>query len=224
MRSLEKERLDSPDAPKEDIYASLDFMVFVNRFFGGQRAILDFLEKNTAPSEFTVLDLGSGSGDIAFAITQWAKTQGKKVKITALDINPHCLEYSRSHFPSKNINFLNHSAFDLESLGTFDFIISSMFFHHLKNDEIMILLKKMSQYSRIGFIINDLYRSKRSILAAFVLSLFSFRKIVVNDATLSVKRAFKIKDFDHIRQKTSINLIIKRKPIFRIVAYAQHSH
>ena len=67
-----------------------------------------------------------------------------------------------------------------------------MFFHHLTDEDIVRFLKLMSQNSRHGFIVNDLYRGYLNYWGAYLLGVFSFRPIVFNDAKLSVKRAFKV--------------------------------
>lgn len=192
-------------------------MVFVNAFFGGTRVVLDYFEKNPTPQKFTVLDLGSGGGDIPFALTQWAAKHGKEVWVTAVDLNPHCQTYANARFASPYIHFLKRSAFEVENLGTFDYIVSSMFFHHLKDEEIVELLKRIHGQSRRGFMINDLYRCRRNYLAAILLSGLTFNKIIYNDAALSVSRAFKEKDLVDYRQRSGIFFEIERKPLFRIV-------
>jgi len=87
-RSLELEVLDDPNVPPEELLAALNFMAWVNRRLGGTQAILDFFEKNPTPQEFSVLDLGFGAGDIPYALVEWAKSKGKKVSVTAIDLNP----------------------------------------------------------------------------------------------------------------------------------------
>ncbi len=216
-RSTEKELLDDLEIRPEDILASLNFMTQVNCLFGGVQAILDYLESCQTPEKFSVLDIGCGAGDIPHEIVAWAKKKGKKVSITAIDLNPLCVTYAERHYPDPEISFLRHSAFEIESLGTFDFITSSMFFHHLSDEEIVKLLKLMKQQSRYGFIVNDLYRNAWNYLGAYILGVFSFRAIVFNDAKLSVKRAFREVDFFRYREQSGISdLKIERKPVFRI--------
>lgn len=62
--------LDDLGTSAQAIHNSLDFMCFVNAFFGGARVVSDYFNKNKTPAKFTVLDVGSGGGDIPFALTQ----------------------------------------------------------------------------------------------------------------------------------------------------------
>ncbi len=216
-RSAQLEMLDDSRTPEAQIRQSLDFMRFVNVFFGGTRAVLDYFDGVKTPARFSVLDLGSGGGDIPFELARWAAKKGKKIYVTAIDLNPYCLTYAGERFASPSIRFLNRSAFDFETLGSFDYIISSMFFHHLSEEEIVTLLKRIDVHSRRGFLVNDLLRSRLHYAGTSLVSFFTFKKILFNDARLSVRRGFKEKDLARYREKTGIPFEIKRKPFFRIL-------
>ena len=90
VRSTELEILDNPDISRKSVLDSLNFMVWVNRYFGGTAVILNYFKENLTQDKFSVLDLGSGSGDIPQALSMWSKKNGKSIKITALDTNPIC--------------------------------------------------------------------------------------------------------------------------------------
>lgn len=216
-RSSEPEMLDDLMTSEAQIRDSLDFMRFVNAFFGGKDAVLGYFEAIKTPASFSVLDLGSGGGDIPYALTRWAAQKSKQISVTAVELNPYCLAYAREKFSSSSIRFLKCSAFDLETLGDFDYIISSMFFHHLSEDEIITLLKRINGHSRRGFLVNDLFRSHLHYAGACLASFFMFKKILFNDARLSVSRGFREEDLALYRDKTGIPFEIKRKPLFRIL-------
>lgn len=218
-RSDKNEILDSPSMSKRDLIYSLRFMEFVNRNFGGIQAVLDQFDPNLTPESFTVLDVATGSGDMARALSLWGQKHQKKISITAIDLNEDCLHYARVHNNEANILYLKHSAFEIESLGEFDYTVSSMFFHHLTDVEIQDMLNKMLAVSRRGIVVNDLHRSFMGVVSAFVLSLLSFRWVVIHDATLSVMRAFKKNELEDMIQGVSQSSIkVFTKPWFRLVA------
>lgn len=217
LRSLEPELFDEESLSREEIRSSLDFMVFVNRRFGGMRAVLRFLERAEPPAEFSVLDIGTGSGDIPNAVARWAEKRGRRARVTAIDKNPLCLEYAERRFGSPQIRFVRHSAFDIESLGQFDYVTSSMFFHHLNDGEIVALLKAVARCARLGFIVNDLCRGYAGLWGAALLSRLTLKPIVINDAALSIRRAFRTEDFTRYLALAGINgAKIERPPFFRI--------
>lgn len=216
-RSLKEELLDDPRTPPERVRESLGFMAGVNRFFGGTRVVLDYFEETCREESFTVLDLGTGSGDIPQALARWARRRGRRADVTALDTNPVCIEYARKHFPSTDVRYLETSAFQLDQLQRFDYIISSMFFHHLPDERIVELLKMMRRNCHKGFIINDLYRSILPYAGATILGVLSMKPIIFNDGRLSVARAFRRGDLERYRRMTGFpELKIERKSIGRI--------
>ncbi len=216
-RFLGPELLDRDNVPEPKQRAAFAFMRFINRFFGGTRVILDYFASHPIPECFSVLDLGSGGGDIPYALSHWAQAQGKKVEITAIDLNPFCVEYARENFKRPSVWYTQASAFDFESLGKFDYITASMFYHHLTDEDIVRLMILVNRRARRGFIVNDLYRSWPAYCGAVALAAPTFQHINLNDAPLSVKRAFKEKDFETYRQLANIpNAKIERKPVFRI--------
>ena len=217
-RSLESEELDDPRTPAEDVEASLDFMVWVNRYLGGTKVILDFFEKVSASDHYSILDLGTGSGDIPYALARWADRRSKRIEITALDINPICLNYAQKRFSLPNIRYLRFNAMEFEKLGSFDYVVSSMFFHHLTDAQIVSILRAVHRNVRRGFIINDLERGFLPYWGAALLSCASRREIVRKDATLSVKRGFKRKDFHRYAEEAGLQgLRVGSQPFFRMV-------
>jgi ubiquinone/menaquinone biosynthesis C-methylase UbiE len=219
-RSSETEILDGPGMSERELCASLDFMGLVNRFFGGARTILRFLEEARPPERFSVLDIGSGGGDIAAAVADWAGATGRSVSVTALDTNPYCLRYASRRNTRSGIRYLEHSAFDIEALGSFDYVMSSMFFHHLSDAQIVALLGAMARQGRRGFIVNDLLRSPAAHLGATALSALSLDKTVFHDARLSVLRAFVPADFERYRRLAGLcDARVERRPIFRLALF-----
>ena len=41
-----------------------------------------------------MLDVGTGGGDIPFSLVRWAEKRGKRVSVTAIDLNEHCRAYA----------------------------------------------------------------------------------------------------------------------------------
>ncbi len=217
-RSQEHELLDSPLVDPSELLESLNFMRQVNELFGGRKTILDyFASQKDLPDSFTVLDIGCGGGDIPFALVKWAAAQGKKATVTAIDSQQLCVAYAAEHFSSLDILYLDHSAFDIDRLGKFDYVMSSMFFHHLSDKEIVELLGLMKKTARRGWIVNDLHRNMLNYAGAWFLGFFSGQPMIFNDAKLSVARSFQKQDLERYRALAGIpGASIRRRPVFRI--------
>lgn len=224
QRSLQREVLDEQNVGIEKIIPSLRFMRWVNRWLGGADAVLDCFDHTPGLGrEFTVLDLGTGSGDIPLAIQRWAKKRKRTVQITAIDSNPRLIEYAQKHSAHPHIRYLCHSAFELEQLGLFDYITASMFFHHLPDERIVELLEKMFQNCRRGFLVNDLYRHPIAYCVVALLTALSFDPVLFHDAKLSVRRGFREADALNYREWSGIDqLRIKQRPGFRLTMSCRH--
>ena len=51
-------------------------------------------------TDFSVLDVGHGGGDLLRAIARWADQRGLKVKLSGIDENPRSAVAARSATPS----------------------------------------------------------------------------------------------------------------------------
>jgi 2-polyprenyl-3-methyl-5-hydroxy-6-metoxy-1,4-benzoquinol methylase len=222
-RALQMEILDEPEAGLEKLRSSLRFMEWTNRWLGGAGPILDFFEQRVGAEKCTVLDLGTGGGDIPFVLAKWADENGKRMDITAIDIHSACLEYARGRHQHPRIRYVRHSAFDFEELGQFDYIIASMFFHHLPDEKIVELLQKMFQHARRGFIVNDLYRHPVAYWGVALLSAMTLDPVVFHDARLSVKRGFREEDAHNYRDWSGVDgMRIEQRPGFRLTMSYHH--
>jgi hypothetical protein len=73
----------------------------------------------------------------------------------------------------------------------FDAVMCSLFLHHMKEDEAVLLLTKMRQAARRIVLVNDLLRSDRGVWLVYLASRLVTSSAVVHvDATRSVRAAF----------------------------------
>ena len=90
-RSQEKEMMDFPDNPKQVLDEDLRNLRILNRYLGGCRSVMQGLDRLVGAgklSRFSLLDVGTGSGDIPALITNWAQQRGIKASIVALEPEP----------------------------------------------------------------------------------------------------------------------------------------
>ena len=90
-RSQQQEMMDFPDNPKEVLDEDLRNLRTFNRYLGGYRSVLHGLDRLVGRgklSRFSLLDVGTGSGDIPTRITHWAQQRGIKASIVALEPEP----------------------------------------------------------------------------------------------------------------------------------------
>lgn len=75
---------------------------------------------------------------------------------------------------------------------SFDYVISSLFLHHLNEAEGVLLLREMARVARRGLLVNDLLRSRIAcLLTAMTTRLLSDNRLTHHDGPISVLRGFR---------------------------------
>src|SRR3954467_5972476 len=95
VRSYELEHLDTRNYTPEEYEGCITELQVVNRWLGDVRALRASLferVKQDKLSEFTVLDVGAGSGELLRVTAQWATEQQKTSKLFGLELNRRSAE------------------------------------------------------------------------------------------------------------------------------------
>jgi 2-polyprenyl-3-methyl-5-hydroxy-6-metoxy-1,4-benzoquinol methylase len=220
-RSVESEIMDEPEVTQQEFVRALREIRWVNRYLGGTTAILDALKTlcKTDHEPLRILDIGTGSADIPMALAEWGRATQRRLEITAVDLHPLAVQEAKarvSAYPEISVEACD--AFQLPyPPESFDFVISSMFLHHLDDNEAVILLQKMVTLARRGVIINDLERHPLAWLGIRLLSILTAKGAVFyNDSALSVLRGFKKKELNTYCQQAGLkNFQIQHRHPFR---------
>ncbi len=193
-----EELMDEPGRPPSELAHALSDLRGVNRWLGGTRVVLRHLARliDRNPRErYRVLDIGTGSGDIPLSILRWAKARGIGMEIVATDNHPTTLELARRHTAeAREITIESADALALPYEDrAFDLALCSTALHHFDAEEDVVrVLREMDRVTRIGFIVNDLARSRAALVGARLLAATVWRRHVLtrHDGPLSVRRAF----------------------------------
>lgn len=210
QRSYQKELLDTTNIPFEDIRRNMQELDFINTKLGGHNITLDGVAnlagmRKTFQSKLTIVEIGCGGGDNLRAIGNWAERIGLPVQLKGIDINAECIAYAKQQKRNRGIEFIVSDYKDVSFNISPDIIFSSLFCHHFKEDELVFMLQWMKQKSQLGFFINDLHRHWLAYYSIKLLTtLFSKSYLVKNDASLSVWRGFKRKEWNAIFEEAGI--------------------
>ena len=110
----------------------------------------DFFTKNLSASKGAVLDIGCGSGILAFELAQYYDN------VVAVDLSEKMLAIASQKRSAPNIEYIQMDASQLAIDRQFDLIVSAATFHHLPNlPAALDAIKKMlNPHGKIVFIDN----------------------------------------------------------------------
>lgn len=122
-----------------------------------------------------------------------AQREGLQADFSGCDANPLCIQLARDRGASLGLpcSFFAHDAIRDGSFGEYDVVMSSLFLHHLSDDDARLALARMAAAARRAVIVNDLVRSRLNLWMVWAASrLLTRSPIVHTDAVLSVRAAF----------------------------------
>lgn len=202
-RSTLPERMDQPEANQVEIETALRELETINTWLGGYSPVLNGLKKFNSTGDLTILDIGSGGGDVLRRIAR----SKPGYSLRGLDKNPLMTAFAENKSRGyKNIGFITGNAFSLNELDFKpDVIISTLFCHHFDDDDLISLLNEMKINCRKGFIINDLHRHWFAYYSIKYITRFFSRSVLVKyDAPLSVARSLTRSEWDKLLRAAGI--------------------
>jgi 2-polyprenyl-3-methyl-5-hydroxy-6-metoxy-1,4-benzoquinol methylase len=215
------EMLDRP-APFADLSQSLADVARLNALFGGRHITLTHVKRllGAAPRDrvITVLDVGTGGADIPKALALWARRAGRRLRILALDRDSATLAVARraaARYPE--IVLLQGDALALPVRPrAVDVVISALTLHHLEPEGAVRYLAEMEAATRVGFIVNDLVRSRTAYAVVWLATRALTRnRMSRHDGPLSVLRAYTPREVRALCEKAGLfDVRVLRYPRF----------
>ena len=194
-RRREPEWMDAPDVDAALLADSLRFIRRVNALLRYTRATIAHLERFSrrwrAGQRVAMIDFATGSADVPLAIVAWARRRGFDVRVVGLDLHERTCALARAataHEP--RITIVRGDALDPPfDAGSFDYALTSMFLHHLSDDDAARVLAAMGRVARRGIVAADIVRTARAYAWISLFTLCS-NPMVRHDARVSVAQAF----------------------------------
>lgn len=206
------ELLDGP-ASLAELEANFSDISRLNRYFGGSwvtRSHLVRLLGERRAEPVTVLDVGSGGADIPVELVRWARRRGLPLRVIGVDRDRRIIDVARRRAAAyPEISFIQADGLHLPvRAGGVAAAISSLTLHHLEPAAAPHLLAEMARISRLGFVVNDLMRSR--VAYAFVwlaTRLFAWNRMSRHDGPLSVLRAYTAREIGALAERAGISRI-----------------
>jgi 2-polyprenyl-3-methyl-5-hydroxy-6-metoxy-1,4-benzoquinol methylase len=195
-RQREPEIMDQPGLDRQAHVQALRGLARINRCSRSAAilwpAVRD-LARQVAPAPLTLLDLATGGGDIPIQLWQRARREGLALHVAACDRSEQALEHAREQARARqaDVSFFAWDALAGPLPRTYDVVVSSLFLHHLAEDEAVTVLRHLGQAARRLVLVNDLRRGTLGWLLAWLgTRLLSRSAVVHTDGPLSVAAAF----------------------------------
>jgi 2-polyprenyl-3-methyl-5-hydroxy-6-metoxy-1,4-benzoquinol methylase len=203
------------------LHDTLDTLARINKWLGGNNVTISglkkVLKKHPKRKPITIVDLGCGGGDILRRISSYGKKEGYIFKLVGIDANKDAMVYAR-HL-SKNyqdISFIDCDIFseEFETLQ-YDLVLSTLFLHHFKEEEIIDILSKTKKKAKLGIIVNDLNRHPMAYYLFKLVCLTIKNRMIIEDGLTSILRGFKREELESFSNILQVKPQIKWKWAFR---------
>jgi SAM-dependent methyltransferase len=204
---LEPELMDRPQPVSEALRKDLANLEHLNRYWGSWRdlrrrwrswLVSDRAAGVTAPVR--VLDLATGSGDLARLLVMEARQIGRAIKVDAMDLSESTLEIARARgadYPE--IAWILGDAREPQEAKGYDLAHCSLALHHFSEEDAVRVLVAMRLASRNRLLVSDLERGWFTKLGVSLLTTFVYREpMTVHDARVSARRAFSFAEFSDL--------------------------
>jgi 2-polyprenyl-3-methyl-5-hydroxy-6-metoxy-1,4-benzoquinol methylase len=188
------ERMDDPSCDRGALFRTYAAFPRVNRVVSGWRTTyLTQLRPRFTGQAHTLLDIGSGGGDVARMLLGWARHDGVTLDITAIDPDPRALDYVQTLPEVDGFSHRRCSSTELADEGAqFDFVISNHVLHHLGAAQLGVVLADSERLARRAVVHSDIRRSAAAYLLFSAFTAARFRgSFIREDGLLSIRRSYR---------------------------------
>lgn len=214
------ELLDQPDADPVAVAESLRNIARANRWFGGAAAVrfglARTLEHVPAGSTLSLLDLGTGLGDLPRAAVRWGAARGIRVVPIGLELNRSAAALARTSGLATAVACAG--APPVRDKGV-DIVLVSQLAHHLTQASVVHLVRTCDRLARRAVILADLRRHALAPPSFWCgARLLGFDPVTVADGITSLRRGFTRSELENLLARAGIGGRVDRRPGFRLVA------
>ncbi|PRB42328.1 methyltransferase [Arthrobacter sp. MYb23] len=188
------EEMDRADCDLKRLHRTYARFPVVNGLLSGwhgtyRQRLRPLLAANSAVS---VLDIGCGSGDVARSLVGWARKDGFRLSVTAIDPDERAFAFASQAPPVEGVVYRKAHSSELVPEGRkFDVVISNHILHHLDPGQLAAVLRDSESLSQGLCLHNDLNRSN----IAYLLFLAGFWPLgvgsyICGDGLTSIRRSY----------------------------------
>lgn len=192
----------------------------INRILAGWKTIYfshikPVIKKNSGTA--SVLDIGSGGGDILFMLNDLCRQDGFDVQFIGIDPDQRAMDFVNSLGNSGNIQFKKKLSSELVAAGkSFDIVLSNHVIHHLDRSALATLCSDAEKLATKQVLFSDIERSDVGYAAFACAAPLLFRNsYIVRDGLISIKRSYRKEE---LQQALPVGWKVSRSFPFRLIA------
>ena len=219
------ELLDDPRSDPVLVGRQLRDIARLNALFGGTRAVVrelkSFFERRRARGTrkretWTLLDVGTGSGDIALAARAAARQLDIDLKAIGLELNPTAARIASAAGVPTIV--ADGSALPLGPRSV-DVVVASQVLHHLPRPVAVRWIATLDRIARRAVVLADLHRSRMAMAGVWAASVgLAMSGVTRHDAVVSLKRGYTKTEFDEMLRQAGVRTVARYRRGARIVA------
>ena len=220
VSSLGTELLDDPAADPAVVTRSLRNVARANRWFGGAAAVrygLGLLLRDLPRGQpLTLLDLGTGAGDLPRRAVGWARRRGHLLRPLGLELSRPAAALAASAGVPCAVACAGVPPLKQRSV---DIVLVSQVAHHFTRESAIRLVRTCDALARLGVVVADLRRGRLAPLAFRVGSTaLGFDRITKADGLTSIRRGYTTGELRELLLAAGVRAHVSRRPGYRLVA------
>lgn len=190
------ENMDDPDCDPAMLERAYREFRLVNALVSGWRSIYrrEIRPTLSTTRATTLLDVGSGAGDVSRALARWAARDGLRLEVTGIDPDPRAQAFATAQPPRRGLTFRQAFSSELVAEGArFDFVVSNHMLHHLSAAQLGGLLFDSERLARRRVLHADIERSRLAYLGFSLVAWPYFGPSFIRaDGLTSIRRSFTV--------------------------------
>jgi SAM-dependent methyltransferase len=214
------ELLDDPAADPAAVRRSLGNIARANRAFGGTAAVTHGVGRllgDGPRGALTLLDLGTGAGDIPAALRAWGRGRGAAVRTFGFERLRAAATLARAPELPVVLGCVSALPFRTRSV---DVVTLSQVLHHFDRAAAIRILRESARVARVGVVVADLLRSRTAALLFDVgARLLRFDRHTRVDGVTSVGRGYRPAELAALLGEAGLAAEVTSRPGWRVVAW-----
>ena len=233
FRQFIPEWMDREDITKSDYEQAMIALGKLNRWSrtahtlaSHTSAILARSAKLKRKDMIQIHDYGCGDGELSAQFSRILRSRGIRHQITGFDLNDRGIRFGHARVLQDSVGCVVLKKADALKINTScDIAVSSLFMHHLTDNDLVALLKRVKDRAKYGLIFTDLRRCLYGLLLAHIATrCLTTSAVAQNDGPISVRNSRTSKELVAIADIAGLeNVTIKRNWPARLVLRWQAS-